>query len=263
MTWFAVFTGLGLIGLAAAAVLSWKHVTAGDRTLAAAMGRARGETARAARAIDDMLRGVVPLVQATADDLTRGRLRAADAPGRFREALARHPVLLGMGAAYEPQVYAPTQEVMAGDYAAWNYFQSVDTTVNERFVKAFRRRYGDRRVTSDPIEAAYVGVHLWAEAVETAGSAAVAAIRNAVTDRSFRAPGAMVYVDGENRHLWKTVRIGKIRPDGQFDIVRTSEHPIHPIPFPEVRPRQEWEAFLLGPYNAWGQRWVNPGPAAR
>jgi hypothetical protein len=112
-TWFAIFTGLGLIGLAAAAALSWRHATAGDRALAAAMGRARGGAAGAARAIDDMLLGVMPLVQATADDLTQGRLRAADLPGRFREAIARNPVLLGMGAAYEPHAYAPNQRLYA------------------------------------------------------------------------------------------------------------------------------------------------------
>jgi len=49
-----------------------------------------------------------------------------------------------------------------GNYAAWNYFQSIDRPENHEFVDSFRSRYGPQRVTSDPMEAAYVGVKLWA-----------------------------------------------------------------------------------------------------
>lgn len=159
----------------------------------------------------------------------------------------------------EEELRSLPASAMAGDYAAWNYFQSIDTGVNEAFVKAFKARYGGNRVTDDPIEASYVGVHLWADAVKAAGTTDVAAIRRVVPDRSFRAPGGMVYVDGENRHTWKTVRIGRIRPDGQFEIVWTSDNPIRPVPYPGPRTREQWDAFLNALYASWGQRWFNPG----
>ncbi len=57
---------------------------------------------------------------------------------------------------------------MVGDYAAWTYFQSIDIAENHEFVRAFRQRYGQQRVLTDPMEAAYVGVKLWAKAVEEA-----------------------------------------------------------------------------------------------
>jgi urea transport system substrate-binding protein len=57
-----------------------------------------------------------------------------------------------------------TKETL-GDYAAWNYFQSLDRPENRVFVEKFRARYGPQRVTADPMEAAYLGVHLWAQAV--------------------------------------------------------------------------------------------------
>ena len=68
-----------------------------------------------------------------------------------------------------------TKETL-GDYAAWNYFQSVDRPENRIFVEKFRLRYGRQRVTADPMEAAYLGVHLWAQAVEEAGTTNTPAI---------------------------------------------------------------------------------------
>ena len=63
---------------------------------------------------------------------------------------------------------------MLGHLVAWNYFQTTETPENDKFVKAFKAKYGDGRVTDDPIEAGYFGVYLWAAAVEKGGSAEVA-----------------------------------------------------------------------------------------
>jgi urea transport system substrate-binding protein len=158
----------------------------------------------------------------------------------------------------ENELQSLPREKMAGDYAAWNYFQSIDTAINQQFVQAFKARYGAGRATSDPLEAAYVGVHLWAAAVTSAGTTDVKKVRAAVANRSQRGPGGMVYVDPENRHTWKTVRIGQIRPDGQFDIVWSSEYPIRPVPYPPQRTVQAWEAMLQQLYASWGNRWVRP-----
>ncbi len=146
---------------------------------------------------------------------------------------------------------------MAGDYATLSYFQSIATEKNRRFVERFRTRYGADRVTADPIEAGYFGVYLWAQAVEDAGTTSVGAIRKAIKRQSFDAPGGMVYVEPENQHTWKIVRIGKIREDGQFDIVWTSEKPVRPVPYPVYRSRDEWGAFLDGLYRGWGGAWAN------
>jgi hypothetical protein len=81
-----------------------------------------------------------------------------------------------------------TREIV-GDFAAWNYFQGLDRPENQVFVDKFRSRYGRHRVIADPMEAAYLGVHLWAQAVEAAGNAHVPAIRQALRNQSFEAPG--------------------------------------------------------------------------
>lgn len=50
---------------------------------------------------------------------------------------------------------------MVGDYAAWDYFQSIGRRENKEFVERFQQKYGADRVTSDVIEAAYNSVWLW------------------------------------------------------------------------------------------------------
>jgi urea transport system substrate-binding protein len=150
-------------------------------------------------------------------------------------------------------------ENLVGDYAAWNYFQSLESAENRSFVDGLRRRLGPAAVASDPMEAAYLGVHLWALSVQEAGSTEVPAVLEALADQSFPAPEGVVYVDAVTRHTWKTVRIGRIRPDGQFDVVWSSRRPVRPTPFPVYRSHAEWEIFLAALAGRWGGHWANPG----
>lgn len=150
-------------------------------------------------------------------------------------------------------------EHMVGNYASWNYFQSLEIDENREFVQRFKERYGRHRVTDDPMEAGYFGVKLWAQAVREAGTDDVSKVRKAVKNQSYSAPEGMVYVDTENNHVWKTVRIGIIREDGQFDIVWSSEKPVRPIPYPAYRSKSQWDKFLQDLYEGWGNKWANPG----
>ncbi len=158
------------------------------------------------------------------------------------------------------------RSVMVGDYAAWDYFQSIDRSENHKFVERFRKRYptdpvdGTERVTSDVIEAAYNSVWLWAQAVYEAGSEEVGDVIRAMRRQSLNAPEGIVTVDEETQHTWRPVYVGRIRSDGQFDIVWNSEKPIRPIPYPRSRSRAEWDSYLDDLHRRWGG-WANPGTA--
>jgi urea transport system substrate-binding protein len=145
-----------------------------------------------------------------------------------------------------------------GDYAAWNYFQSIDRPRNHAFVRRFQARYGAQRVTSDPVEAAYVGVYLWSQAVQKAGRDEAGAIRQAIKGQSFDAPQGVVRIDADNQHTWKTVRIGRIGDDGRFKVIYSSENPIRPEPYPRSRSRAEWDGFLADLFQRWHGHWANP-----
>ena len=106
-----------------------------------------------------------------------------------------------------------------------------------------------------------MAVRLYAEAVLAAGSADPRRVREALADRSYGGPGGMIHVDGRNLHTWKTVRIGRIRADGQFDIVWTSALPIAPAPFPALRPQETWTTVRPQARLSAGGSGA-PGPAA-
>jgi urea transport system substrate-binding protein len=123
---------------------------------------------------------------------------------------------------------------LVGHLAAWNYFMSLETPQNKEFVEKWQAYVkknnlpgGDKRVTNDPMEATYVGIHMWKQAVEQAGTIDINAVRQALGYQTFTAPsGFEITLDAKNHHLHKPVFIGEVREDGQFDIVWKTEGPI-------------------------------------
>jgi urea transport system substrate-binding protein len=129
---------------------------------------------------------------------------------------------------------APAMGVdLTGQFAAWNYFQSVESADNTKFIEAFQAKYGADRPTSDPMEAAYTSLYLYKNMVEKAESFCVDAVNAAADGVTFASPEGTVTVNGENHHIAKTGLIGQINADNQFDIVWSSEAPIEPDPFLE------------------------------
>jgi urea transport system substrate-binding protein len=131
----------------------------------------------------------------------------------------------------EEEVKAIGTEYLKGQYAAWNYFQTVETPANSKFVKAFKAKYGEDRVTNDPMEAAYIGVYLWKQAVEKAGKADdLEAVRKAAYGQTFDAPEGTVKMN-PNHHISKVVRIGEVQDDGLFKIVYSTDKAVEPVPW--------------------------------
>ncbi|HEY9300928.1 MAG TPA: transporter substrate-binding protein, partial [Phormidium sp.] len=130
----------------------------------------------------------------------------------------------------EEEVKAIGVDYLKGHYAAWNYFQTVDSPENQKFVQAFKAKYGADRVTNDPMEAAYIAVYLWKQAVEKAKTTDIEAVRKAALGQALVAPGGKVTMDS-NHHIYKTVRIGEVGDDGLFKIVSASTAPVKPIPW--------------------------------
>lgn len=138
----------------------------------------------------------------------------------------KYPVMSVSIAEEEVRQIGP--EYLEGHYASWNYFQTVETPENEKWVADFKAEYGDDRVTNDPMESAYMMVYLWKQAVEQAGDAYdLEGVRNAAIGQEFAAPEGPVTMNA-NHHLSKTVRIGEVREDGLFDIVWSTDGPIAP-----------------------------------
>jgi urea transport system substrate-binding protein len=131
----------------------------------------------------------------------------------------------------EEEVKAIGADYLKGHYASWNYFETVNTPANKKFVNAFKAKYGQNRVTNDPMEAAYIAVYLWKQAVEKAKTSDdLEKVRLAAIGQTYNAPEGTVTLEN-NHHLAKFVRIGEVGSDGLFKIVYSTEKAVAPVPW--------------------------------
>ncbi len=139
---------------------------------------------------------------------------------------------------------------LVGQLAAWNYFQTIKNPQNAAFVKMWKdyvkaKGLKDAPVTDDPMEATWIGIHMWKQAVEKAGSPDVDKVRKAMAGQTFKAPcGFTVKMDETNHHLHKPVFIGEIRADGQFNTVWKTKGPIRAQPWSPYIPGNEGKQKL-------------------
>lgn len=133
----------------------------------------------------------------------------------------------------EEEVATIGADILKGHMVSWNYYQTTETDVNKAFVAAYKSKFGETRVTSDPAEAAYDAVYLWKAACEKAGSFEVDDVLGAIRtgEISFDAPEGTVTINGENQHLTKPVRIGEVREDGLIYEVYSTPSAVDPDPY--------------------------------
>jgi urea transport system substrate-binding protein len=109
---------------------------------------------------------------------------------------------------------------LVGHLAAWNYFMSIPSDINDDFIDSWLSFIDDDdRVTNDPMEAHYIGFNMWVEAVEKAGTIDPAAVQEAIIGITVpNLTGGMATMM-PNHHITKPVFIGEIQDDGQFSVV--------------------------------------------
>ena len=109
---------------------------------------------------------------------------------------------------------------LVGHLAAWNYFESIDNPANEEFIKTWKAFIkDDKRVTNDPMEAAYIGFNMWVKAVEKAGTTDSDAVIDSIVGVSVPNLTGGYSAMMPNHHITKPVFIGEIQADGQFETV--------------------------------------------
>jgi urea transport system substrate-binding protein len=135
---------------------------------------------------------------------------------------------------------------LVGHLAAWNYFMSLKNPANDGFTKkwaAYAKAknlagHKDKPLTNDPMEATYIGIYMWKQAVEKAKSTDTDKVIAAMAGQTFVAPsGFTAKMDEKNHHLHKPVFIGEIKADGQFNIVWKTPGPVRANP---------WSPFIPG-----------------
>ena len=134
---------------------------------------------------------------------------------------------------------------LVGHLAAWNYFQSIKNPENDKFIKQYRDWAKKQKlpkaetvVTNDPMEATYIGIYMWKQAVEKAKSTDTDKVIAAMAGQTFKAPsGFTIKMDEKNHHLHRAVFIGEVKADGQFNVVWKTKGPVK---------AQPWSPFIAG-----------------
>ncbi len=94
---------------------------------------------------------------------------------------------------------------LKGHLAAWNYFMSIKNPVNAAWTKewaAYAKKVklpnADKPLTNDPMEAAWIGIHMWAQAVTKAKSTDTDKVIAAMAGQTFPAPDGFTIKMDEN-----------------------------------------------------------------
>ncbi len=125
---------------------------------------------------------------------------------------------------------------LVGHLGCWTYFMSLKTPENKKFVRDFSdwlkapKVSGiaytvsgvdpKNRVTCSPMNLSRMGVYLWKQAVEKAGSFDVDLVRAALIGQKFKGPAGEVRMQA-NHHLVNPVFIGETLATGQFKIIKS------------------------------------------
>ena len=134
---------------------------------------------------------------------------------------------------------------LVGHLAAWNYFMSIKNPTNAAWIKEWSAYAKEKNLpsaskplTNDPMEATYIGIHMWAQAVEKAKSTDTDKVIAAMAGQTYKAPsGFVAEMDPKNHHLHKPVFIGEVKADGQFNVVWKTPGPIK---------AQPWSPYIEG-----------------
>jgi urea transport system substrate-binding protein len=138
---------------------------------------------------------------------------------------------------------------LVGHLAAWNYFMSIPSDVNDTFIESWVDFIENpERVTNDPMEAHYIGFKMWVAAVEKAGTTDPAAVQEAIIGVTVpNLTGGMATMM-PNHHITKPVFIGEIQDDGQFSVVWQT---------PSTVVGDAWSDFLPGSMDVTAD-WMAP-----
>ena len=125
---------------------------------------------------------------------------------------------------------------LVGHLGCWTYFMSINTPENKKFVGDFQNWLKapkvtgvlesvsgidtKNRVTCSPMNLSRMGVYLWKQAVEKAGSFEVDKVRTALVGQKFKGPVCTVTMQA-NHHLINNVYIGETLANGQFKVIKT------------------------------------------
>lgn len=138
---------------------------------------------------------------------------------------------VNVGQGYEHKRFTPPS--LANMHVTTNYIEEIDSEASNDFVERFRAMFPDEPYINQEAANSYIGINLYKQLVERAGSTDHDAIRAVIAegDVCFDGPSGNVCLDPQSQHMSHTIYLAKVEED-------------HSITFPEVW--ENIEPYWLG-----------------
>lgn len=123
----------------------------------------------------------------------------------------------------------------ANTYASVNYFNSIQSDANKKYLEAYADRFGEdkAKAVSAVGEATYDAVYLLSMSLDKCDEINTENILKNFDDLEFDAPQGLIKVDPETHHIYCKAKIGLVKEDGTIETVFESDDIIKPIPVSE------------------------------
>lgn len=126
-------------------------------------------------------------------------------------------------------------EYAAGHYTSMNYFESIDSETNKKFVDAYYKKFTDGSTITTLAEATYDSCYLLKAAIEKVDDPTdTDALIAAFAGLEFDAPQGKIKVHESNHCTYLYSRFAKCNAEGKFDVIYESDSTIEPQPWPQV-----------------------------
>lgn len=156
-----------------------------------------------------------------ADVLLSGLAGGPDNVTFFKQARASGLKMTTGSLALDDTTLAAVGPAASGVYMATSYFNSIDTPGNKKFLDALKVKFGDKTVPQGYLaQASYDAVHLYAEALNKAGSAEPKPVLTALSQVSFDGPRGKVAMTTD-RHADLPIYIAQATDKGTYKVVKS------------------------------------------
>lgn len=139
-------------------------------------------------------------------------------------------------------------------FSSAGYFHQIHTKRNQALKNRMQQRFGADFLLTDAGYNMLLAFDLWKRAVIDTHSTDIKRLKNSIQGDSLQAAGGIAFVNQNNNHLHKPMRLAKVTSSG-FQTVWNSEVLTNPHPFPHLKNDRYWIDKLTNLYSKWGNKW--------
>jgi branched-chain amino acid transport system substrate-binding protein len=145
----------------------------------------------------------------------------------------------------EVEVAKMPANVAEGHITGAPFFETLATAAATRFVRNYKKRFGEDAPVSACAEAAYFQMHIAARALRRTGTDDPDILLRELREAEYDAPQGRVRIDPENNHTFLWPRVARLDAEKRFQIVWNPGMRVKPDPYCVVQSLDDWSADPL------------------